>query len=135
METIKAVLRLITPLDEAVMQQTQQNLDKLTKPQGSLAVMEMMACRLAGVQGVAKPKIPEKAVVLMAADHGVVEEGISAFPAEVTEQMVYNFVRGGAGINVLARHAGARLELVDVGVKADLSADLPIQHCKIRHAG
>ncbi len=132
METINAAIRSIRPLDEVIMQQTQQRLDSLTKPRGSLAVMEMMACQLAGVQGIAKPGVPEKAVVLMAADHGVVEEGISAFPAEVTEQMVYNFVQGGAGINVLARHGAVRLELVDVGVKADLAADLPIHHCKIR---
>jgi len=133
MEKINAVIRSIEPLDEKVMQQTQLRLDRLTKPQGSLAVMEMMACQLAGVQGVVKPAVPEKAVVLMAGDHGVAEEGISAFLAEVTEQMVYNFIHGGAGINVLARHAGAVLELVDVGVKADLPAELPIQHCKIRH--
>ena len=133
MEEISTIIRAVKPLDEAIMNETRQHLDRLTKPQGSLAVLERMACQLAGVQGVAKPKVPEKAVVLMAADHGVAEEGISAFPAEVTEQMVYNFVRGGAGINVLARHAGARLVLVDVGVKADLAEDLPIQHCKIRH--
>jgi nicotinate-nucleotide--dimethylbenzimidazole phosphoribosyltransferase len=94
--------------------------------------LEKMACQIAGVQGISRPTVPEKALVLMAADHGVAEEGISAYPAEVTEQMVYNFVRGGAGINVLAKHAGASLTLVDVGVKVDLSATLPIQHCKIR---
>ncbi len=132
MDEIHAVIQNIRPLDETIMQETQKRLDRLTKPPGSLAVLEWMACRLAGVQGVARPGVPEKAVVLMAADHGVAEEGISAFPAEVTEQMVYNFVNGGAGINVLARHAGARLVLVDVGVKADLAKTLPIQHCKIR---
>jgi nicotinate-nucleotide--dimethylbenzimidazole phosphoribosyltransferase len=133
MKEIDAVIQSIQPLDETIMNQTQQHLDSLTKPRGSLSVLERMACQLAGVQREAKPGIPEKAVVLMAADHGVAEEGVSAFPAEVTEQMVYNFVRGGAGINVLARHAGARLVLVDVGVKSDLSLELPIRHCKIRH--
>ena len=132
MDEILAVIQSIRPLNETVMRETQQHLDRLTKPHGSLAVLERMACQLAGVQGVVKPAVPKKAVVLMAADHGVAEEGISAFPAEVTEQMVYNFVRGGAGINVLARHAGAQLVLVDVGVKADLAETLPIQHCKIR---
>ena len=132
MEEINEVINAIRPLDEVVMLKTQKYLDRLTKPQGSLAVLERMACQLAGVQGIVKPAVPEKAVVLMAADHGVAEEGISAFPAEVTEQMVYNFVNGGAGINVLARHAGAQLVLVDVGVKAELAASLPIQHCKIR---
>ncbi|MHC1761512.1 MAG: nicotinate-nucleotide--dimethylbenzimidazole phosphoribosyltransferase [Negativicutes bacterium] len=133
MDEILAVIHSIRPLNETVMNETQQHLDRLTKPQGSLAVLERMACQLAGIQGVSKPDVPKKAVVLMAADHGVAEEGISAFPAEVTEQMVYNFVRGGAGINVLARHAGAQLVLVDVGVKADLAENLPIQHCKVRH--
>ncbi|NMC32514.1 MAG: nicotinate-nucleotide--dimethylbenzimidazole phosphoribosyltransferase [Veillonellaceae bacterium] len=133
MEEINAVIRSIKPLDENVMRKTQRYLDSLTKPQGSLAVLEKMARQLAGVQGTERPSIPEKAVVLMAADHGVAEEGVSAVPAEVTEQMVYNFVRGGAGINVLARHAGASLILVDVGVKVDLMADLPIQNRKIRY--
>ena len=133
MKEIDAVIQSIQALDETIMNQTQQHLDSLTKPRGSLSVLERMACQLAGVQREAKPGIPDKAVVLMAADHGVAEEGVSAFPAEVTEQMVYNFVRGGAGINVLARHAGARLVLVDVGVKSDLSLELPIRHCKIRH--
>jgi len=132
LDEINAAIHSIRPLDEVSMNAAQQHLDRLTKPQGSLSVLERMACQLAGVQRVAKPSVPEKAVVLMAADHGVAEEGISAFPAEVTEQMVYNFVRGGAGINVLARHAGAQLVLVDVGVKADLAQTLPIQHCKIR---
>ena len=132
MKEINSVIESIQPLDQAVMNQTQQHLDRLTKPKGSLTVLERMVCQLAGVQREAKPGIPDKAVVLMAADHGVAEEGVSAFPAEVTEQMVYNFVRGGAGINVLARHAGAKLVLVDVGVKPDLSPDLPIRHCKIR---
>jgi len=131
-EEILAAIRSIRPLDAAVMNETQNHLDHLTKPMGSLAVLERMACQIAGVQGDPRPSVPKKALVLMAADHGVAEEGISAFPAEVTEQMVYNFVRGGAGINVLARHAGARLVLVDVGVKADLAETLPIQHCKIR---
>lgn len=132
MDEISLVMREVQPLDEVVMRQTQQYLDRLTKPQGSLAVLERMACQISGVQRVFKPIVPQKALVLMAADHGVAEEGISAFPAEVTEQMVYNFVRGGAGINVLARHAGAKLILVDVGVKADLEPELPIKHCKIR---
>ena len=132
MDLINAAIASIRPLDEAVMSETQQYLDRLTKPVGSLAVLERMACQIAGVQGLSKPAVPEKALVLMAADHGVAEEGISAFPAEVTGQMVYNFVSGGAGINVLARHAGAKLVLVDVGVKADLAESLPIHHCKIR---
>lgn len=132
MEDIFTVINAIRPLDEAAMAGAQRRLDSLTKPRGSLAVLETMARQLAGIRRTAVPAAPNKAVVLMAADHGVAAEGVSAFPAEVTEQMVYNFVRGGAAINVLARHAGARLVLVDVGVKVELPPDLPILHRKIR---
>jgi nicotinate-nucleotide--dimethylbenzimidazole phosphoribosyltransferase len=132
MEPIQVTIDRIKPPDEAAMVAAQRRLDSLTKPQGSLAALERMACQLAGVQGNDRPGVPKKAVVLMAADHGVADEGVSAFPPEVTEQMVYNFVNGGAGINVLARHAGASLVLVDVGVKADLPPELPIEHAKIR---
>lgn len=132
LKKIEATIRSIQPLNESVMKEAQSILDSLTKPLGSLAVLECMARQFAGIVGVARPAVPAKAIVLMAADHGVAEEGVSAFPPEVTEQMVYNFVRGGAGINVLARHAGARLILVDVGVKNTLSPDIPIRHCKIK---
>lgn len=131
MNKIAATIRSIKPLNEFAMKEAQLRLDCLTKPLGSLAVLETMARQFAGVVGQSLPKPPQKAIVLMAADHGVAVEGVSAFPPEVTEQMVYNFVRGGAGINVLAKHAGARLILVDVGVKNTLSADAPIRHCKI----
>ncbi len=132
MHDIKALTKKIGPLDAAAMAAAQQRLDSLTKPPGSLAVLETMARQLAGIQGTAHLYPPEKAILLMAADHGVVAEGVSAFPTEVTEQMVYNFVRGGAAINVLAKHAGARLVLVDVGVDADLPPDLGVVSRKIR---
>jgi nicotinate-nucleotide--dimethylbenzimidazole phosphoribosyltransferase len=131
-EKIAATIRNIKPLNEMAMKEAQNRLDGLTKPLGSLAVLESMARQFAGIMGNPRPALPEKAIVLMAADHGVAEEGVSAFPPEVTEQMVYNFVRGGAGINVLARHANARLILVDVGVKNNLAPTVPIRHCKIK---
>jgi nicotinate-nucleotide--dimethylbenzimidazole phosphoribosyltransferase len=132
MDRIAATIHAIGLLDEGVMIKTQERLDALTKPVGSLAVLEKMARQLAGVRGVLRPDMPQKAIVLMAADHGVADEGVSAYPSEVTAQMVYNFVAGGAAINVLARHADARLVLVDVGVKTDLSIELPILHRRIR---
>ncbi|BBB90098.1 MAG TPA: nicotinate-nucleotide--dimethylbenzimidazole phosphoribosyltransferase [Methylomusa anaerophila] len=132
MKSLESIIRSIEPLNQDSMLLTQQRLDSLTKPPGSLAVLEKMACQLAGIQGKLPITLPNKAILLMAADHGVAVEGVSAFPAEVTEQMVYNFVNGGAAINVLARHANARLILVDVGVKADFPAGLPIRRRKIR---
>ncbi len=115
-ETLKGIGRL----DTGVMEQTRRRLDNLTKPRGSLGVLEDLAAQLAGITGELFPTIRDKAVIVMAGDHGVVDEGVSAYPREVTPQMVYNFIAGGAGINVLARHAGARVTVVDVGVAAEL---------------
>lgn len=94
----------------------------LTKPPGSLGRLEALALQLAAITGQPLPSVARKAVIIMAADHGVTAEGVSAYPADVTPQMVLNFVRGGAAINVLARQAGARVVVVDVGVAADLPA-------------
>jgi nicotinate-nucleotide--dimethylbenzimidazole phosphoribosyltransferase len=88
-----------------------------TKPQGALGRLEELACRLAAARGSALPQVARKIIVVMAADHGVTTEGVSAYPTEVTPQMVHNFVRGGAGINVLARLANARVVVVDMGVR------------------
>lgn len=97
------------------------HLDALTKPPGSLGKLEELAIKLAGITGKAASAFPGRGVIVMAADHGVCEEGISAFPAEVTPQMVHNFLAGGAAVNVLARQAGADVMCVDVGVNADLN--------------
>ncbi|MBW1722575.1 MAG: nicotinate-nucleotide--dimethylbenzimidazole phosphoribosyltransferase [Deltaproteobacteria bacterium] len=94
--------------------------DQLTKPQGSLGRLEEISIRLAGIQGRERPVIREKAVIVMAGDHGVIEENIVEWPQEVTAQMVLNFLNGGAGINVLSRHAGARVVVVDMGVATDI---------------
>ncbi|HWQ89720.1 MAG TPA: nicotinate-nucleotide--dimethylbenzimidazole phosphoribosyltransferase [Desulfitobacteriaceae bacterium] len=106
----------ISTLDEGVMTLIQEHLDSLTKPQGSLGQLEVIVKQIGGIQGTAVPKINKKAVLLMAGDHGVVAEGVSAFPQEVTPQMVYNFLNGGAAINVLTRQAGADVICTDVGV-------------------
>ncbi|SDF07588.1 nicotinate-nucleotide--dimethylbenzimidazole phosphoribosyltransferase [Sporolituus thermophilus] len=131
MERISATIAKIEPLDNDVMNRVQFRLDNLTKPLGSLAALEERAKQLAGALRQEHPPLPQKAIILMAADHGVAAEGVSLYPQEVTEQMIYNFVKGGAAINVLARHANAELVLVDVGVRANLPADLPIQHRKV----
>jgi nicotinate-nucleotide--dimethylbenzimidazole phosphoribosyltransferase len=98
------------------MSETQRAFDHKTKPRGSLGVLEEIAVRIGLLQGVALPATPESALVVATADHGVAAEGVSAYPQEVTAQMVANFVAGGAAVNVLAREAGARLVLVDAGV-------------------
>src|SRR5579864_5850089 len=94
----------------------QRAFDLKTKPRGSLGRLEEIAVRIAALQEVTVPPIPAPAIVVAAADHGVAAEGVSAYPQEVTAQMVANFVAGGAAINVLAREAGARLVVVDAGV-------------------
>lgn len=105
------------------MQAARRRQDQLTKPQGSLGVLEELSVQLAGIQGRALPVIDKKVIIVMAGDHGVVAEGVSAFPQEVTLQMMANFAGGGAGINVLARHSGCEVRVVDVGVAAPL--DIP----------
>ena len=94
--------------------------DILTKPQGSLGRLETLSIQLAGITGQALPRVARKAVIVLAGDHGIAAEGVSAYPSEVTAQMVLNFLRGGAAINVLARQAGARVVIADVGVAAEL---------------
>lgn len=106
----------ILDLDQEAMAQIQVRLDSLTKPQGSLGQLEHLAKQLGGIQRTSQPKIKKKAVLTMAGDHGVVEEGVSAFPQEVTPQMAYNIMNGGAAINVLARQANAEVFLTDVGI-------------------
>ncbi len=113
------IIESIEPLDEAAMNQARQRMDVLTKPQGSLGRMEDLAVQLAGINGGFFPVRTLKRVVVMAADHGITEEGISAYPSEVTAQMVANFAGGGAGINVLGRLGDVEVEVVDVGVKVD----------------
>jgi nicotinate-nucleotide--dimethylbenzimidazole phosphoribosyltransferase len=100
--------------------QAQARMDSKTKPRGSLGRLEELACRLASIYGTPDPPLPRKAVVVMAADHGSAEEGVSAYPQEVTAQMVRNFATGGAAINVLARQQQAWVIVVDMGTKSPL---------------
>ncbi|MEA4909366.1 MAG: nicotinate-nucleotide--dimethylbenzimidazole phosphoribosyltransferase [Anaerolineaceae bacterium] len=111
---------LIPPIDEDSTAAARRRQQELTKPAGSLGELEELSVRLAGMTATPRPRLERKAVILMAADHGVTREGVSAYPAEVTPQMVLNILHGGAAVNVLARQAGARVMVVDVGVAADL---------------
>src|SRR3989339_453035 len=120
---IEEIIRRITPLDEEIFKQTQKRLDNLTKPLNSLGRLEELAKQVVAITGKEKPELIKKVIFTLAGDHGVVEEGVSCFPKEVTTQMVYNFLRGGAGINVLARHTGAKVIVADIGVAAELKIE------------
>ncbi len=113
-------LPAIPPLDLAAADAARARQASLTKPTGSLGRLEALAVQLAAITGQARPNVTRKAVIVMAGDHGVTQSGVSAYPSDVTPQMVLNFLHGGAAINVLARQAGARVVVVDVGVAADL---------------
>ncbi|MBI2870196.1 MAG: nicotinate-nucleotide--dimethylbenzimidazole phosphoribosyltransferase [Candidatus Omnitrophica bacterium] len=110
----------IEDVEHSLMQQAQARLDHLTKPLGSLGRLESLAKQIVGITRTATPRLSQKVIITMAADHGVAQAGVSAYPQVVTQQMVANFLRGGAGINVLARHVGARVVVVDMGVAGDL---------------
>jgi len=116
------ILPTIPPIDHTAEDQARARQDTLTKPPGSLGRLEGLSIQIAGITGSARPSAARKAVIVMAGDHGVTAEGVSAYPAEVTPQMVLNFAHGGAAINVLARQAGARVVVVDVGVAAEIPA-------------
>lgn len=119
--TVNEMAASILPLNKEAMNRALEHLDQLTKPPGSLGKLEKAAVQLAGITGELAPALGRKAVVVMAGDHGVCEEGVSAFPTEVTQQMAMNFISGGAAVNVLARHSGAEVICVDVGINGDLA--------------
>ncbi|HEX3539542.1 MAG TPA: nicotinate-nucleotide--dimethylbenzimidazole phosphoribosyltransferase [Acidimicrobiales bacterium] len=109
-------------LDPRALAEATERQDRLTKPRGALGTLESVGIQLAGIAGECPPPLPTPAAVaVFAADHGVVAEGVTPWPQEVTAQMVANFVAGGAAINVLARHVGAQVTVVDVGVAGDVT--------------
>lgn len=120
MQRLKEVIGKIEKIDHRLAEKTQARLDNLTKPQGSLGRLEELAKQIVEITGNENPSIKNKVIFTLAGDHGAVEEKVSAYPKEVTPQMVYNFIQGGAGINVLAKHVGARVVVVDMGVAEEL---------------
>ena len=120
MNKINEVTGKILPLNEKILKDAQRRLDNLTKPLGSLGRLEELAKQVVGITGNPKPQLKNKVIFTFAADHGVTAEGVSAYPKEVTAQMVYNFLNEGAGINVLAKHSGIRVVVADLGVCSDL---------------
>ncbi len=124
-------LPAIPTIDRNAEGQARARQDSLTKPPGSLGRLEALSIQLAGITGSIRPPVARKAVIVMAGDHGVTQEGVSAYPAEVTPQMVLNFAHGGAAINVLARQAGARVVVVDVGVAAEIPEQAGVLRRKV----
>jgi nicotinate-nucleotide--dimethylbenzimidazole phosphoribosyltransferase len=116
---IEETIQSITPVDNAWLARADARQTQLTKPPGSLGVLEEIANRLAAIRQTLKPVVSRQRIYVAAADHGVVVEGVSAYPREVTAQMVYNFLRGGAAINVLARYGCIEVRVVDAGVDVD----------------
>ena len=133
MRKLEDMLNAIQPLDRALLQQARDRLDLMAIPRGSLGRLEEFAQRVAGIRNTLDPAPGKKAIAVFAGDHGVAEEGVSAFARDVTAQMVYNFVRGGAGINVLARQTGASVVVVDIGVAIDLQPQEGLLIRKVAH--
>ncbi len=131
MTELSKLLERIAAPDGAAGLEARRCLDQLTKPPGSLGRLEELARRLAEITGTCPPVITHPVIFTLAGDHGVVEEGVSAYPQVVTAQMVENFLRGGAAVNVLARHAGARVVVADLGVAAPLVEHVSLKAMKI----
>ncbi len=121
---LKQTIHAIAPLNEPAMAAARERQAQLTKPAGALGRLEALSIQIAGITGQLNPPLTERAIIVAAGDHGVTAEGVSAYPSDVTPQMVLNILHGGAAINVLARQAGARVTVLDAGVAADL-ADHP----------
>ncbi|KAA3658002.1 MAG: nicotinate-nucleotide--dimethylbenzimidazole phosphoribosyltransferase [Chloroflexi bacterium] len=119
---LQSLISRVKPLDQEAMETARNRQNILTKPAGSMGRLEDFSIQIAGITGNPMPKIEHKVVTVMAGDHGVVAEGVSAFPSEVTPQMVLNFLYKGAAINVLADHVGARVVIVDMGVASPFEA-------------
>ncbi|MBI5326961.1 MAG: nicotinate-nucleotide--dimethylbenzimidazole phosphoribosyltransferase [Deltaproteobacteria bacterium] len=131
MSKLEQTISFIKPVNPVFYEKAQSRLDNLTKPQGSLGRLEEFAARVVAINENIKPALNKKAIFTFAGDHGVAEEGVSAFPKEVTPQMVLNFLRGGAGINVLARHSGAEVVVVDIGVDYEFGNVKGLCHRKV----
>lgn len=131
MKNIHSTLERIKPVNPELLQQAQAKLDNKTKPPGSLGRLEEFARRMVAISGNLQPDTSKKVIFTFAGDHGVTDEGVSLYPREVTSQMVFNFLNGGAGVNVLARHVGAEVRVVDVGVDFDFGDTVGMLHKKV----
>ena len=131
-DILRALISSIQAPDPVWRQRARERLDDLTKPLGSLGRLEELAAQMASIQQTTRPRIEGKSVYVFAADHGIVAEGVSAYPKEVTRQMVQNFLEGGAAINVIARKANAQVIVVDAGVDGDFAEHPGLVRRKVR---
>jgi nicotinate-nucleotide--dimethylbenzimidazole phosphoribosyltransferase len=131
MKILEQAIGMIKGPDQPAIDKARDRLANQAKPAGSLGMLEDLSARLAGIRGTLDVRLDRKVVVTCAGDHGVTAEGVSLFPQEVTAQMVFNFVGGGASISVLAKHAGASVRVADLGVNFDFDPSLPIFHKKV----
>lgn len=132
-EAVQNLVAAIDPLDEAAMAQAQDRQTKLTKPAGSLGVLEPVSVRLSGIHRTCPPRpLRRPAVAVFAGDHGVHAQGVTPWPQEVTAAMVENFRAGGAAVNVLARQCGAAVYVVDMGVAAEVRHDATVLDRRVR---
>lgn len=120
MEMLKEVIEGIKPLDRWAMKEARERIDNLTKPVGSLGKLEEIAVRLSGITGKVYPRVDKKAVIVMAADNGVCSEGVTAYPPEVTAIIARCMVEGIAGVSVFSKLCGARVRVIDIGMKEDV---------------
>jgi nicotinate-nucleotide--dimethylbenzimidazole phosphoribosyltransferase len=132
LELIRETISKIEPLEEQWFISSKIRLDSLTKPLGSLGRLEDLAQKICAIRRTNQPVLASKVIFTLAADHGVTTEGVSAYPSEVTPQMVFNFLRGGAGINVLARMVNARVIVVDMGIAMDMPPTEGLVNLKVR---
>ncbi len=131
MRKITETIEKIKPIDARILRRTQRRLDSLTKPKGSLGRLEELAKTVVAITGEENPILDRKVIFTMVGDHGVARQGVSAFPQEVTVQMVYNFLQGGAAINVLARAVGAKVVVIDMGVAGEIKSSEKLSNKKV----
>jgi nicotinate-nucleotide--dimethylbenzimidazole phosphoribosyltransferase len=135
MKLLEETLGSVAPLDSEAERVAATRLDSLTKPPGSLGYLENAVRRYAAIRGDGDARMGRAAIAVFVADHGVADEGVSAFPQAVTVEMLRNLAGGGAAISVLARRLGYDLRVIDVGVKTDTSAAAPIGGVTYRRIG
>jgi nicotinate-nucleotide--dimethylbenzimidazole phosphoribosyltransferase len=132
MHELQAILDAVRPVDRSLEPEIRAHLDHLTKPPGSLGVLEDVVTRYCLITRTTRPRLPKKRIITFAGDHGVTAEGVSAYPSEVTSQMVRNMLAGGAAVNVLARHVGADVQVIDIGVAVPFEDAPGLVHRKVR---